>query len=338
MIEVAIDLPVASFGETGTQFCAANASFVTTQLAVGGDLSANYAVARRQLDELVAAGITHIVDLRAEWTDEQLVTGWEPGIHYFHHPVEDAGQVIGADWFNALLDWVRPALADPRTKLLVHCHMGVNRAPSAALAILLDAGWRLVDALDAIRDARPVAAIDYASCVLNWYFASTHADLDSRRSNRRSLGQWRQSVQLDVDAVIRTMRAAETGGNCWAIALARPDVDTLRTVFSRSGDDVAIGLRLDFTPPELCQLDQVLFVTCDGLVGRALVVGPVQLGQAGHRLLPLMIGDLFDPLPVGIPGSVADWLDQGGPNPRRLTGAEFTYLTCRAVSGLPPAA
>lgn len=51
----------------------ASAHFVTPQLAVGGDLDPSLLVALRQLDELVAAGITHIVDVRIEASDADLV-------------------------------------------------------------------------------------------------------------------------------------------------------------------------------------------------------------------------------------------------------------------------
>lgn len=51
----------------------ANAHFVTPQLAVGGDLDPSLLVALRQLDELVAAGVTHIVDVRIGASDADLV-------------------------------------------------------------------------------------------------------------------------------------------------------------------------------------------------------------------------------------------------------------------------
>ncbi len=113
----------------GKGLAVANASFVSDRIAVGGDLSPNFGLARNQLDELVAAGITHIADLREEWSDETLVKTWAPQVHYLHHRVADAGQEIGASWFEELADWVDAALAEPGTKVLVHCHMGVNRAP-----------------------------------------------------------------------------------------------------------------------------------------------------------------------------------------------------------------
>jgi hypothetical protein len=48
----------------------ANLHFVTPQLAVGGDLSSfDDALAAQQFEEIVQLGITHIVDVRLEWSD-----------------------------------------------------------------------------------------------------------------------------------------------------------------------------------------------------------------------------------------------------------------------------
>jgi hypothetical protein len=51
----------------------ANAHFVTPQLLVGGDLSFDERTAAAQLEELVGAGVTHIVDVRVEANDAPLV-------------------------------------------------------------------------------------------------------------------------------------------------------------------------------------------------------------------------------------------------------------------------
>ena len=122
-------------------FVHADADFVTDRLAVGGSLSSHGLVAHRQIDELLDFGITHIADLRSEWSDADLVAEHAPQITYLHHPVDDAGQTIPPDYFRALADWATEALAQPNTKLLVHCHAGVNRGPSGAFTVLLAQGW-----------------------------------------------------------------------------------------------------------------------------------------------------------------------------------------------------
>ncbi|HSK34698.1 MAG TPA: dual specificity protein phosphatase [Propionicimonas sp.] len=304
----------------------ANAAFVTERVAVGGDLSPNFGLARRQLDELVAAGITHIADLREEWSDETLVKTWAPQVRYLHHRVADAGQAIGGAWFDELADWVDAALAEPGSKVLVHCHMGVNRAPSAVLALLLHGGMGLRPALDAIRSARPVAVIDYARSALDWQLERTAADARVRRNARRALDRWRRSNHLDAGAVIRAIRDTEHPGNRWFVRLGPADPDALADVLESDGN-VAVGLAVDLDPDVLGQLDEVLFLTGAGLVGRALVVGPTQSAEPHSLLLPVLVTDLFPPVPVQLDAEVEQWLAQAGPNPKLLSPGAFQRLT-----------
>ncbi len=79
----------------------ANASLVTPQLLVGGDLDPDDAVATSQLVELLALGVRHIVDARVEWTDESFVARHAPFVRYSHVGIDDAGQRIpaaGSTW------------------------------------------------------------------------------------------------------------------------------------------------------------------------------------------------------------------------------------------------
>ena len=303
-------------------FALANADFVTPQLAVGGDLSANFVLARRQLQELAEAGISHIIDLRSEWSDESLVRGWEPAISYLHHPIADDGAPIPSAWLDALATWAGRALADPEAKVLVHCHMGVNRAPSAALAILLDAGLRLRPALEAIRTARPVAAIDYADSVLAWWSARLGHDARTRRNLRRVLKRWRAARHLDVEAVIRTIRNTQQPRNRWTLRLSEGQRLALADLIERT-PEVAAGLEIGAARIELAQLDQVLLLTDEGLCGQALVVGPV---AAGGALLPVQVTDLFEPTPVLVPQRLAGWLAGEGPALRLLYSGDYAQL------------
>ncbi len=314
------------------EFTRANAAFVTDRLAVGGDLSANFRRARQQLNELVAAGVTHIADLRAEWSDEVLVRGWAPQLRYLHHRVEDAGQAITPEWFDDLVAWASEALAaDPSAKVLVHCHMGVNRAPSAALAILLDQGMGLRESLDRIRQARPVAVIDYADSAVDWYLARTGADARTRANLRRVLARWRQAHALDVIDVIRSIRSQSDPSSRWAVRLGPDDPQTLARVLSEPGE-VAVGLTIDGEPAELGQLDEVLFLTSVGLTGRALVVGPAQQVESGAWMLPVMITDLFAPVIQPLPPRVAEWLEGRGPNPLPLSRDDYLMMVTRAAA------
>lgn len=314
--------PDAFSAELTTGFALANADFVTRRIAVGGDLSANFEVARRQLGELHQAGISHIIDVRAEWSDELLVRRWEPAIHYLHHPVADDGMVIPPAWFDTLVEWARQALADPNARLLVHCHMGVNRAPSAALAILLDAGMPLRAALNAIRGARQVAAIDYAGSVLAWWSERQGHDAGARRNLRRVLQRWRAAQHLDVEAVIRSIRSTQQPRNRWALRLSEGQRLALTDLIDRS-PQVAAGLDIGGPRTELAQLDEVLLLTGDGLCGRALVVGPPEPGSA---LLPVQVTELFAPTPVLIPHRLHGWVAGEGPVLRLLYLGDYAQL------------
>ena len=94
----------------------ANASQVTAHLWVGGDLEVtDDELAASQLDELDAAGITDIVDLRLEWSDEDWVTAAKPHIRYRWLGVDDAGQRMPDEWFDAGTEHVLTQLSSGGT-------------------------------------------------------------------------------------------------------------------------------------------------------------------------------------------------------------------------------
>jgi dual specificity phosphatase 3 len=186
-------LPLAEF---------ANLHFVTPRLAVGGDLSA------RSMNELSLhvrdyskLGITHVVDCRLEWDDAQLFESSLPWISYLHHGIDDAGQDVPGSWFEAAISWIDDAGDD--AVVLTHCHMGINRGPSLGFAVLLHWGWDPIDAIDAIRAARPVANVWYAPDALLWHHARLGTDATD---DLRRLKAWREQHPLDVVRIIRTQR------------------------------------------------------------------------------------------------------------------------------------
>lgn len=192
---------------------AANVSFVTEQLAVGGDLSPREEVARAQLDELVRRGVTHIVDVRVEWSDESFVAEHAPHIRYLHHGMDDAGQQVSAGWFDRGVGFVLDAMGQsPDAVVLAHCHMGINRGPSLGFAALLAQGWDAVDALDAIRTARPIAYIDYARDALRWHHGTIGSPPKELKRDLLRLAAWRRRNHLDVVSVIRGIRQTEIAG------------------------------------------------------------------------------------------------------------------------------
>jgi protein-tyrosine phosphatase len=193
-----------------TQPRIANAHFVTERLMIGGDLDAwDGELAVRQLLELRELGVTHVLDVRVEWSDEDLVARLAPEISYLHLGIDDAGQRVPDAWFERIAEWGLAALEQPEARVLAHCHMGINRGPSAGFAILLATGWPVGEALDAIRAARPFAFTDYAEDALRWHHRRTGAAADVRRHDREVLAAWRAGNKLDMGEVIRLKREDE---------------------------------------------------------------------------------------------------------------------------------
>ena len=186
----------------------ANLHFVTPQLAVGGDLhSRDDELALLQFTEICELGITHIVDVRLEWSDLDTFAAHAPEIGYLHHGMDDAGQAVPAEWFEQAVSWVEAAYADNRgAVVLTHCHMGINRGPSLGFAVLLAQGWDPVEAMTAIRAARPQANIWYAADALDWYHARTGVDAETGAAQHAALAAWREENPLDVVRLIRQQR------------------------------------------------------------------------------------------------------------------------------------
>ena len=187
----------------------ANISFVTPRLAVGGDVSPAPLRGGQQLDEIIELGITHIVDVRLEWDDRMLFAVRAPRIDYLHHGMDDAGQEVPAAWFEHAVSWVELALEDPEAVVLTHCHMGITRGPSLGFAVLLALGWDCIEAIAAIRAARPQANVWYAADALNWHHQRTGASTEAALDNHARLVAWRTENPLDVLRLIRQAEADE---------------------------------------------------------------------------------------------------------------------------------
>jgi len=93
--------------------------------------------------------------------------------------------------------------------VLVHCHMGVNRGPSMAFAILLGLGHDPVEALRAIRSARPIAAILYAEDAISWWHRRNGTPETIAYAERRRVREWLRKNEVDVGWIISRIRRAE---------------------------------------------------------------------------------------------------------------------------------
>jgi len=187
----------------------ANISRVTEWLWTGGDVRPDPDDAVKDVRALQDAGITHILDCRVEWSDEALFAVIAPGMRYLHHGVDDDGGVPPDWWFDLGVGFAVSALAESDSAVLAHCHMGINRGPTMAYAILLALEWDPIDALDAIRSARPIAAIGYAEHALDWHHRRRRIDEAEAARDRVRLEQWRERNGIDVARIIRGIRAEE---------------------------------------------------------------------------------------------------------------------------------
>jgi len=192
----------------------ANISYLTGRVWTGGDLPSELGD-QAMLTDLVQiqnAGITDILDNRIEWSDERFVRAHAPDVGFLWNGADDAGQVMPDTWFDAGVQFALQALADPDAQVLAHCHMGINRGPSMAFAILLATGMEPVAALSAIRRGRPIAAISYDRDALHWWHRMSGTAALLAKRQRAEVANWHQGNPLDVDRIIRVMRSREDNG------------------------------------------------------------------------------------------------------------------------------
>jgi protein-tyrosine phosphatase len=128
-------------------------TWVTDQIAVGGGIWHE-----RNMIEVVAAGITHIIDMQIEFDDTRLAEPY--GVRVLWNPTEDDFQPKPAKLFQRGVDFAMQAMEDPESKVFIHCAAGVHRAPMMALAVLRAQGWSLLDAVKVIEEKRDV--VDFA--------------------------------------------------------------------------------------------------------------------------------------------------------------------------------
>lgn len=130
-------------------------TFVTPRLATGARITA-----ATDAQELLTAGITHIIDCRAEFDDSPMLASL--GVHYLWNGTYDDGSAKPVSWFAKSLKFALPAFAHPHDKVYAHCAAGINRGPSTAYALMRALGWSAQSAADTIRAARPQVGLRYA--------------------------------------------------------------------------------------------------------------------------------------------------------------------------------
>jgi Dual specificity phosphatase, catalytic domain len=122
-------------------------NFVTERLAVGGLIGDAAGV-----DQLVNAGITHVVDMQAEFDDHTL---HDPRLQILWLPQNDDGTPRPAKDILSGIEFAFQALDAPGPKVYFHCAAGHNRGPTMCYAVLRAFGFPQDTAITWIRMARP---------------------------------------------------------------------------------------------------------------------------------------------------------------------------------------
>lgn len=184
--------------------------WATEQVALTGDLPTDRpAAALAQLGEWVAAGVTDIIDVRGECDDEGFVARHAPHITYHWLGTDDDGGGQPDEWFASGVAAAIEALRHPDRKVVVHCHMGVNRGPSMGLAILVALGHDPIEALENIRASRPIAGIIYGENAVAWWHRTQGTSETLAYAERRRVRRWLHDNPVDIGWVISRIRRAE---------------------------------------------------------------------------------------------------------------------------------
>jgi protein-tyrosine phosphatase len=128
-------------------------TWVTGRIAVGGGIWVE-----ESMSEVAKAGVTHIIDMQAEFDDTALAKGH--GIDVLWNATDDDFQPKSPALLARGVDFALEALDSEGTKVFIHCAAGVHRAPMMALAVLCSLSWTLEDAIRLIEARRPV--VDFA--------------------------------------------------------------------------------------------------------------------------------------------------------------------------------
>jgi protein-tyrosine phosphatase len=103
-------------------------------------------------------GITTVISL-----SEQCVEKKAAGVRYIHLPIED-DEPVPVRQFDAVMDAL--AFNIRQGNVLIHCGVGISRAPSLTAAYLHRVGYKHIDAaIEEIRQVRPI--IDPSTTLLN---------------------------------------------------------------------------------------------------------------------------------------------------------------------------
>jgi protein-tyrosine phosphatase len=105
--------------------------------------------------ELRGLGVTHVIDLRAEGSDDP-DSMRQLGFQWTRVPVSDRAAPTHEQLLE-IMDWLDRESAAQEPALYLHCSAGQGRAPTVAIALLMHHGVSLPDAHRRVLAARPSA-------------------------------------------------------------------------------------------------------------------------------------------------------------------------------------
>lgn len=133
----------------------ADFDWVTSRIAVGGSIESLYDVRK-----IAAEGVTHVLNVRTDQEEVPFVL--KVGLQYAANPTKKKDEKVKPPgWFKSSFDVIFGALADPGTRILVHCENGENRSASTVYFFLRAIGIDKKTAKNIVLDARPDATMDW---------------------------------------------------------------------------------------------------------------------------------------------------------------------------------
>lgn len=124
-------------------------SWITADLAVGGAVAAGAAA------DLAELGIGAVIDVRSEACDDAAELK-AAGLRFLHLPTEDLAAVDQTKLDRGVA-FARNVHRGGR-KLLIHCQHGIGRSALVALCVMIDRGWRPLEALARAKNARALVS------------------------------------------------------------------------------------------------------------------------------------------------------------------------------------
>jgi|TARA_Y100001951_G_scaffold89115_1_gene81220 hypothetical protein len=183
---------------------------VNDDMLISGDLHHSPEKASVQLKQWQEAGVTHIIDCRNEWSDLRLVNELAPSITYYEHGTHDAGGDQDDLWYTHGWQYYQDAMSyGDDQRVMIHCHMGINRAPSMAFYILLELGRTPTQALTEIRTARPIAACYYAISAWHTYSRAHGLRASARAEGLQEIEDYYTANRINLSRVIHEVRRVE---------------------------------------------------------------------------------------------------------------------------------